>query len=473
MARIWGMVDVGKRSMLNSQSALQTVGHNIANKNTEGYSRQRVELESNPAVGSGQLRLGTGARVSGVTRTNNSYIEKQIQQEGGRMGMSKGRSEALQRVEHVYNEQVHKGLNKFMADFFNAFRGLSNNPESLAARSLVKETADFLTQDFQRVNRNLTSIQEDIDQQVQAHTVEVNKLTQEIASLNAKVQHIEINGSPANDERDRRDLLIKKLGEKIDVRYSEGTDGMVTVNVAGSGVLVSGHTSRDLVTSASSAREGKREGNLELVYRATDKGTDVVITDQIRGGEIGGLLEVRDETINGLIHKMDSMARTLATEVNAAHRLGVDQYGQKGADFFDMSQADGEYSQFIQLSEGVSTDVGRIVTGVAPNSPGDNRVANVISKLQYKKVFGGKDTVDEFYNSIVGELGVQVSRAQNEFEIQSDLLGQLGKIRESISGVSLDEEATKLIEYQKSFDASARLIRTADEMLDTVLSLKR
>ena len=194
---------------------------------------------------------------------------------------------------------------------------------------------------------------------------------------------------------------------------------------------------------------------------------------QIRGGEIGGLLEVRDETINGLIHKMDSMARTLATEVNAAHRLGVDQYGQKGADFFDMSQADGEYSQFIQLSEGVSTDVGRIVTGVAPNSPGDNRVANVISKLQYKKVFGGKDTVDEFYNSIVGELGVQVSRAQNEFEIQSDLLGQLGKIRESISGVSLDEEATKLIEYQKSFDASARLIRTADEMLDTVLSLKR
>ena len=128
MSKIHGMMDIGKRSMMNSQTALQTVGHNIANKSTEGYSRQRVELQTNEPVGIGKLRIGTGARSAAITRTNNPYLEKQIGKEQANLGFYRGRADALTRVEQVYNEQINKGLNQFIGDFFNAFREFANNP---------------------------------------------------------------------------------------------------------------------------------------------------------------------------------------------------------------------------------------------------------------------------------------------------------------------------------------------------------
>src|SRR6478672_8879785 len=165
--KIHGMLDVGKRSLANSQTALQTVGHNIANKSTEGYSRQRVEIQSNLPIGSdGKVRVGMGAKASNITRINNPYLEKQIGKEQSNLGFLSGKMDALSRVEQVYNEQVNKGLNHFMGDFFNSMRELANNPESHATRSLVKETADYLTKDFKRVNTQLKEIQKDIDFQV-------------------------------------------------------------------------------------------------------------------------------------------------------------------------------------------------------------------------------------------------------------------------------------------------------------------
>jgi len=135
MARIWSMMDVGKRSLANSQTSLQTVAHNIASKSTDGYSRQRVDLVTNEPIGEGNLRIGMGARAGTVTRTVNPYLEKQLEREGNGLGYSDARAETLGRVEQVYNEQINKGLNQFVGEFFNSFKELSNNPESLAART--------------------------------------------------------------------------------------------------------------------------------------------------------------------------------------------------------------------------------------------------------------------------------------------------------------------------------------------------
>ena len=135
MSKIHGMMDVGKRSMMNSQTALQTTGHNIANKSTEGYSRQRVELQTAEPTGFGNQRVGNGSKTAAITRTNNPYLEKQIGKERSSMGYFDGKSDAMTRVESVYNEQNGKGLNTYITDFFNSYRELSNNPESLATRS--------------------------------------------------------------------------------------------------------------------------------------------------------------------------------------------------------------------------------------------------------------------------------------------------------------------------------------------------
>lgn len=469
MSKISAMMDTGKRTMMNSQTALQTVGHNIANKATEGYSRQRVEVLSNEPIGSGNLRIGMGARAASITRTNNPYLEKQIQKEGAELGFTKSRSEGMARVEQVYNEQLNKGLNNYLSDFFNSFRELSNNPESLTSRTIVRESAEALTKDFKRIDDQLNQIQKDLDGQVIAHVQEVNQFTKEIAQLNEKIQQVEVQGVPANDERDRRDLLLKKLNEKMNISWAEGDNGMVTVTAGNTGVIVSGLDNVELKTS-----KLPESDKVAIFYSATENGTLSDITRQIKGGSIGGALEVRDQQIDGLIENIDTVAYTLAKEVNRAHIEGFDLSGKNGVLFFDMPSDVKGAAGMMKLNQTIANDANRIVSGLKQNAPADNTIANVISSLQYKQIMGnGSTTIDDFYSSQVGQVGVIAQRSVKSHESQQNIVAQLSNIRESISGVSLDEETTKMIEFQKAFDASARLIRTADEMFDTVLSLKR
>ncbi len=474
MSRIWGMMDVGRRSLANSQTALQTTAHNVANKSTEGYSRQRVDLVTNEPVGEGKLRIGQGAKTSMVTRTNNEYLEKQLEREGMQLGYQQSRSEMLGRVEQVYNEQVNKGLNHSLGNFFNSFRELSNNPESLATRTMVKESADYLAKDFERVHSQLSEIQNDADFRITTKVEEVNQLTREIATLNEKVQIVELGGSPANDERDRRDLLLKQLGEKINIKYAESKDGQLTITAGNTAVLVSGYSQRDLVAQSTPGREGKREGNVDIFYKSTDTSTPVNVTKQLKGGEVGGLLQVRDDVTNDFINGMDQLAFTVASEVNKAHVQGYDRNGRTGNLLFEQPLEVAGASENFKLSNEVANDVSRIAAAGQADAPGDNRIANILSGLQYKQVLNdGTATMDDHYNSLVGKIGIEAQRANSAAEAQGDIMGQLKNLRESISGVSIDEEMTKMIEFQKSFDASARLVRTADEMMDTVLNLKR
>ena len=467
MSKISAMMDTGKRSLMNSQTALQTVGHNIANKTTEGFSRQRVELLSNQPIGEGKLQIGMGARAGVVTRVNNPWLEKQMQREGTNMGYEDARSEAMGRVEQVYNEQNNKGLNQYVTDFFNSFRELSNNPESLASRTMVRESATAMTNDFTRLTEQLHAVQEDIDGQLRTSVEEINQITKEISSLNEKVQTIEIQGIPANDERDRRDLLLKKLGEKIDISWAEGKDSLVTVTAGRTAILVSGTSCSELKAAATNTRN-----RVEVFFKGT--GTPANITDQITGGRIGGILQVRDQVIEDLLDQADKMAYTMAKEVNTAHVEGFDKYGKPGVLFFEMPEGMKGAASSMSLNKTLFNDVGRIAAASKPNAPGDNTVANVISSIQYQQVMdGGTATMDDYYNTQVGQVGALTQRAIKAQESQKNMMSQLTNIRESISGVSLDEETTKMIEFQKMYDASARLIRTADEMFDTVLNLKR
>jgi flagellar hook-associated protein 1 len=472
--KIHGMLDVGKRSLANSQTALQTVGHNIANKSTEGYSRQRVEIQSNVPIGSeAKVRIGMGAKASNITRVNNPFLEKQIGREQSNLGFINGKMDALTRVEQVYNEQMNKGLNHFMTDFFNSFRELATNPESHAPRQMVKETADFLTKDFKRVNTQLKEIQKEVDFQIATQINEVNEFSREIAELNEKISMVEVSGANANDERDRRDLLIKKLGEKVNIRHAEGKDGMVTITAGETALLVAGTEAKKLSVDSTAETETKGDGNYDVFYHNSKTATPMKITGQLKGGSIGGLLEVRDQTIGELLNDNDTLAYSLATAVNDAHRLGVDGTNKFGYNFFEQPMQVRHAATNLKVSGEILENPARIASAAAQSSPGDNRVANYISNLQFEKIMPSGSTIDDFYNGVVGKVGVVTQRADLAQKSQSDILKNLVNVRESISGVSLDEETTKMIEFQKSFDASARLIRTADEMFDTVLNLKR
>jgi flagellar hook-associated protein 1 FlgK len=405
---------------------------------------------------------------------NNPYLEKQLAGEKSQLGFLSGQSTALMRLEQVYNEQQVDGLNSSIGKFFNSFRELSTNPESMPKRIAVKESADLLTRDFNRVGEQLADIRKEANGQAQIQVNEINSVTQEIASLNMQVQKVEIGGGFANDERDRRDALLKNLGELIDIKWAEGKDSTVTISTADDAILVVGNEARKLEAVSTPGRENKAEGDFDIMYYHNEYAAPMVLTDRIRGGKLGGLLSVRDGDVAEFERKIDMLSFEIANRVNDLHRQGHNSYNQRGEDFFAHVGSQDGAAGTIKINPTILGDVGRIVAGADPNSPGDNRIANMIGDVQHSKsLLDGATSIDEYYNGMVAELGIRTQNINGMVETQEGVVRQLENLRESYSGVNIDEEVANMIEWQKQFDASARIIRTADEMLDTVINIRR
>jgi len=471
MAKIHGVLDVGRRGMLLSQTAMQTTSHNITNRTTEGYSVQRVEQTTNPTIGEGNFRMGTGAKLSAITRMNNPWIEKQLEKENSTFSQIEQKVAGLSRLEAAVNEQSVKGLSDNIGNFFNAFREIANNPESAVSRTQVREAAVNLVAGFQNARKQISDVTADMNKSIEYNIGEVNAIAKELSTINQKIQDIEVGGhNIANDERDHRDLLLKKLSEKIDIHYAEDkSTGMINVTAGSNAILVAGTTFNQLKTAETS------DGKVNVYNELSKGGTLVDISDQVKSGKVGAAFEVRDGTTAQLLSHLEDLAYNIASEVNKAHVEGFDQYGSTGFSFFETKDKTQPFSiNNFQLSDRIVENVSRIAVASKPNAPGDNTVANVINNLQSRPFMeDGKYTFDDFYNSKVSEIGILTQRANSSFDSQRNTVDQLKNIRESLSGVNMDEEAAKMIEYQKSFEASARLIKTADEMMDTVLNLKR
>ena len=264
--------------------------------------------------------------------------------------------------------------------------------------------------------------------------------------------------------------MTKRLSEKLDISYAEDSNsGMINVTSGKTGILVAGTSNTELKTS------NNQHNQSQIMYEMSAGGKLTDITEQFKRGALGGAIELRDGMVAGLREDLSNLSYNIANEVNKAHVEGFDRYSKQGGNFFEIP-VDGTFDiENLKLTDAVNSDVGRIAAAARPNAASDNTTANVIHSLQFKRIMGTDNTFtfDNFYNSKVGEVGVMSQKSQAKFETQKSILDQIKNVREGVSGVSLDEEAQKMIEFQKSYEASARVIRMADEMFDTVLNLKR
>lgn len=468
------VMQTGKTGLMTSRAAIATTGHNITNVNTEGYSRQRVEMHAkHPQKYSDKAYIGTGVDVGRVDRVNDQYLEKQIRNSGRELSNLEEKEFLLRHVEDIFNELDGEGLNRLVSNFFNDFRKLSNEPESHALRESVRESTNSLTADFVRMRREVEGIQAHIDARLAGYVGEVNSLSANIKELNDKIRVMELTGGPANDLRDKRDLALKKLGTYFDVQSFEDEQGNAIVNLRGVGPLVGSSSYETFSVERSPADErGKPEGALELKTTASAFAN---VTHQIHAGKIGALFELRDKTIGMVLDRLDEMAFTLTENVNAIHRQGFTVDGRSGLNYFKpLEGGPTRAAQYISLSDEVRGSANSIATGAAADSPGDNRIALAISGIQNLKLMeGGRSTLDDYYNSIMSDVGILSARTKDAIGQQKNVQQQLNKIREQISGVSLDEETANLLQYQHTYDASAKVIQVADEMLKTVLDIKR
>ncbi len=469
------VMNTGRSGMVAAKAAIATTGHNIANANVEGYSRQRVQQTTDvPRAIGPKAFIGTGTLISRVDRLNDPYIEKQIRNATRDLANLEEKDIALKQTEDIFNEMGGDGLNRLISRFFNEFRKLENEPSSEAVRQSVREASQSMINDFHRIRKELEGVRTHIDSRLEGHVAEINALTEEVKDLNIKIKTQEVGGASPNDLLDQRDQALKKLASYMDLSMHTDTDGGYIVDIRGVGPLITGGAAEKFSVHRSPADErGKPEGAYDIKSTASAL---AVVTHQLQGGKLGGLLEVRDQTLSQVMERLDDLASTIVDSVNEIHQQGFTRNGAQGVSFFkpiEINQASSA-ANFIELSDSIQSSVNNIAAAAAPSSPGDNRIAIAISRLQYQPLLeGGRATVDDYYNSIVSNVGVASARTRSALTQQKDIHTQLNKMRDQIAGVSIDEETANLLQFQHVFDASAKVIQVADEMLKTVLDIKR
>jgi flagellar hook-associated protein 1 len=484
------ILNVGTSGLSVAKKSLETTGHNIANVNTEGYSRQRVEAEAATPQIKGGLVHGTGARVKAVRRYHDQYIEKRFNETFSQKHYHETQSSQLERLQQTFNELNSKGLNNVLGKFFNSFRDLANNPENDTVRSVVRDNAELVTQDFRGIRTKLNELAGDIDLKIETQINDINQISKHIAQLNQKIAFADGLAENPNDLMDQRDLAVHTLSEFFDINCYVDNQNLYVVNIEGLGSLVSGTEVQELrIAKANKDKStNNMDGSVEIVF---EKRPGNFITNSLRGGSLAAVTQMRNKEIRQTQDRIDNLAFNFINTVNAIHRRGYvlrelevddsgrvpasDKYGKTTEiDFFKpINQTEGAASQ-IDLSEDVKADLSNIATALTPNSPGDNRVALAISKVQQEKILGkGDATLEEDYLQMVANIGLKAGKSQINAEQSEGLFNQAKTFKERLTGVSLDEEAANMVKFQHAYEASAKVMQTAKEMMDTLLSIKR
>ncbi|UCC43449.1 MAG: flagellar hook-associated protein FlgK [Candidatus Zixiibacteriota bacterium] len=451
-------LEIGKRALLSHQVTLQTIGHNIANVNTPGFTRQRVLITATRPEELTYGSVGTGITVDDVRHVRDVFLRSQFREANKALGEWSYKERTMTQIESILNEPQTDSMNDLLNDFWNAWSALSTAEEATSAssRNAIVAEASKLINGLHQLHTQLTSLRDSIDDDLNAMTSEINELTTEIANINQQVVSAELGGNRANDLRDERDRLIDRLSTLIDVRTKEKSDGSETVSM-GAMALVDGSSSFDIGT----VTQKKFGVSTEILVW---QGTSIELTNL--SGELAGLTQSRDEIIPGYLDKLNELARSIVEEVNAIHRQG---YGDgkivNGVDFFDPNYTD---AATIRLNQEILTDINKIAASASID--GDNLIALQLSGLRNVSVMAnGSSTIDDFYHSIIGNVGIETSEASSFTGNYELLVHQTENSRLSIEGVSLDEEMANLVKFQHAYDAAARVITTMDEALDTVI----
>lgn len=467
---------------------MSTTSHNIANANTEGFSRQEVRAETGITIPEGGFVLGTGVEVQSIKRSHNELVEKKLNNSITKHKFDEERSLQLGHVEEIFNEINSDGMNKIMNRFFNSFRELANQPENETVRNVVKENAKIVTSDFHRIQSDLDSVRASINKKITLGTAEINSLTKTIAKLNKEISIQEVTGAMPNDLLDQRDRALRTLTEFFPITTYSDNKGQFVVNVDGVGSIVSGGMAQELSVGQKVKEDENSvdKGDIQVYFTSRP---GISVSDKIKGGSLGAQLKTRNEDLAGLEKQLDELAHGLVLSTNAVHRRGfanhpvpVDAEGipvpnaakQKvtGINFFKEPLGLKRAAEYISLSDDILADANNIAAGLEANKPGDNRVAIAISKLQHEKVLAsGTTTFEEQYLKSVGNIGLQTGKSRIDEEQSHGILAQAKSFKERLAGVSLDEEAANMIRYQNAYEASAKIIRASDEMFKAVLGL--
>jgi len=436
------------------QGALAVTTNNVANVNTPGYSRQQAVLVTNEPVEQDPLTLGTGVTLQDIESIRDPILESQIQQQTQSQGQYSRLSSALQQTQVNFTTSTGD-IGTAISNFFDSVNQLSANPNDLSVRQGVLTAAGNLATSFNTAANNLTQQQSSLDLSAVQQVVQINQLTQQIAQLNGQVSNLQNVGESAGSFVDQRQQAIDQLSSLVDVTVIPTDGNTLTLTTANGAPLVSGQQSYQLQTQNNSS-------GLHDIY---SQGND--ITGEITSGQLGGTLQARDQEIPQIQTQLDTLAAGIANNVNTVQAGGFDLNDVKGTNLFTAPALSG-VGAAANLSVAITDP--SLIAASSDGSVGSNGNAEALYALNSQTVIAGQTPTD-YYSGIVFNVGNSTSNAAAEQSASALVLQQLNDQRSSISGVSLDEEAANMVQYQDAYSASAQVITTINDMMYATIQM--
>lgn len=461
---LFSILNHSSRALTTASTGLSVASNNVANANTQGYARQTVSLGARGTVRTQGLLLGQGVSAEQVLSTYDRFSQEAVFGRSGSSSYDSTRARSFRTIEAGFVESEFGTLSDALAGFLDSFSALESDPASSGLRLGVLASGSVAVQFFNQSANALSQQQTSLDQQVAGQVDTLNSLAGQVASLNSRIAQLEAGGGEAHDMRAQRTQILERLSGLGPVRAPEDDDGTVRVIFANQ-VLVEGGRAR-AVSAVEDPVTGFNQVHIEMGSATVD------LSSSLSSGSLGGLMAQRDTVIEGLRSDLDTLAFEMASAVNAQHQLGFGLDGVTGRDFFSpIASVDGAAAA-LSLDAAVDGNPDAIAAASVSGAPGDNSNATALAALA-NSTFASLNNQDfsSFYSSVVSGLGQDAALSYgSEARSNLDLQGALS-LRDSISGVSLEEEALDLMRFQDAYQAAARVLTTANEMLDELMAL--
>ncbi len=485
---------MGAKSLSNQRIGVEVTGRNIANVNTAGASRQRVDLDADISIGYTYGQQGTGSYVAGIQALRSKVIDASVVREGSLTGYYDTMEDQTALAQSALGETLSgtatsgvtstSGIQLAMNEFFDSWQALSTAPTSQANRQQVLAKAQTLATDLNTASQRLQEQRDDVATDAEAVTSSINQLSDTIANLNLQIVRSEANGGTANDLRDQRQSALEALGQLVNINVDDTTNanGMLIVTLASTSsptlvTLVNGAASGSTATTQSLGTNYASTTNppLTITYTGGSPVTTSTIANSVAltlTGELGGDIQIANVVIGsesnatgggaGMLGELDDLAADLVSAINTQHALGYDNETppQTGIVFFTAANT---RASNISVASGIVSDINTIA---ASNNTGklDGSNATALANLR------NDPSILPAYQAIVADIGQQVQQADQQAASQAIVTKAVKAQQDSVSGISLDEETTNLQMYQRAYEASARFISVIDEMLNRVIN---
>jgi len=465
MLGLFGALDLASRSLATQQAGTTVAGQNMANVNNPAYAREQTVIQTSDSIETSAGEEGTGADVVSITEARDSLLDNQIQSENSVTGSFTAQQTALQNAEAYLGEQLSStsssssatsssnGLAAMLSNLFNSFSSMTTDAGDSAT---VVQAAQAVTNQFNQVSANLSQVRSNLNTTIQNNVASCNQDLNQIATLNQQIVQAEAGGGTANNLVDTREQTIENLAGLVNISTTAQSNGSVNISIGGVSMV-----------AGSSAVDGLQTydaGGGQLLIQDENSATPLSVT----GGSIGGNITARDGALSTLQTSLDTLASQLVTQVNNIYSAGYDSSGGTGQLFFT-----GNSAANISVNSALVSDPSQFQASSTAGAGGDTKIALALANLSTQTIAAlGNKSLSQSCSQTVSNLGNAIDAATNQLNTSQAISTSLTNQRSSESGVSIDQEMTDLMEYQKAYEASAQLVTTLDSMMETVIDMK-